>query len=319
MPHRLGAYAGEPQQFGFDVQRRDAVPKQRVFGRRTLDLDVFEEIEQDRDGSPALPTRSAAERHPLAHQRRDGHPPALPFLAEHVLVRDAHVVQEDLVEFCFASDLIQRPHLDAWRVHVEHEIREAVVLGNVRVGARDEQPPLRYVRECRPGLLAVDHPRVSVAHRARRESGDIRSRRGFAEELTPDVFAREDTAQQLSLAVLFAVGEHDGRTHADPDRIHQHVFVVGFCSLVQLVVDDGLQLRLEAQAPESFGKTHPRQAAIELGSAELDAAGTLGVRIDLSEQFARAFAQLGLVHRHSPLNRHGRCAIAAQPRTAQRT
>ena len=151
-------------------------------------------------------------------------------------------------------------------------------------------PPLRDVGECRPDLLAVDHPRVTIAHRTRRESREVRSRGGFTEELAPDLFAREVAAQQLPLAVLFPVGEHDSRTHADPDRVDQHAFVVGLGALVQLVVDDRLHLGLEAEAPESFGKTHPRQTAIELRSAEFDAAVTPGIRIDLGEQLAGSFA-----------------------------
>ena len=49
----------------------------------------------------------------LVLQRRDGDLPAAVQLAEQVLARDAHVLEEDLVEVGVAGHLPQRPHLDA--------------------------------------------------------------------------------------------------------------------------------------------------------------------------------------------------------------
>ena len=55
-----------------------------------------------------------------------------------------------------AGDLAQRADLHAVLLHVHDEVGEALVLGRVRVGARDEHAPLGLVRERGPDLLAGD-------------------------------------------------------------------------------------------------------------------------------------------------------------------
>ena len=74
-------------------------------------------------------------------------PPAVVDLADAVRVGDARAVEEDLVELDLAGDLAQRSHLDAGLVHVEQEVGDALVLGRVGIGARQQD---REVGDVRP-------------------------------------------------------------------------------------------------------------------------------------------------------------------------
>ena len=56
------------------------------------------EVDEVGDAGAAAASATGADRDALVHQRRDRDRPALVDVAEHVLVRHAHVVEEDLVE-----------------------------------------------------------------------------------------------------------------------------------------------------------------------------------------------------------------------------
>src|SRR5262249_59752818 len=129
--------------------------------------------------------------------------PAVTDIADAIGVGDARVRQVHLVELGLAGDLPQRAYLDAGRVHVDHEVRETLVLGHFGIGARDEHPAVGNVRERVPHLLTVDDPLVAVAYRARREAGEIGARTRLREQLAPDLFAGEHRAQR-ALAQLVA-------------------------------------------------------------------------------------------------------------------
>ena len=146
---------------------------------------------------------AGADRDPLVHQRRDRDRPALVDVAEHVLVRHAHVVEEHLVERRAAVHLLQRLDRHARRLHVDDERGDALVLLGVGVRAADDLAEVGVLRAGRPHLLAVDHPLVAVAHRRRRQRRDIGAGAGLAEQLAPDLLA----AQQLGeVALLLLVG-----------------------------------------------------------------------------------------------------------------
>jgi hypothetical protein len=240
--------------------------------------------------------RGAADRDPLVHQRRLRHPPAVADLPEAVRVGNPHVGEEDLVELGLARDLAQRPHLDARVRHVAHEVRDALVLGDVRVRAGDQDRPARVVGVGRPHLLAGDDPVVAVPHRAGAQARQVGAGTGLAEQLAPDLFAGPQRAQEAGLLVLGAVAEDRGRGHAEADADPAR-FVVRRPGGRQFGVHDPLQRAGCAQAAEALRVVHPRQARVEPGPQEVQAVRRR--RIVRGEQRAHALAQLLRCDRHA--------------------
>ncbi len=103
-------------------------------------------------------------------------------------------------------------------MHVYDEVRQALVLGCVPIGAGEQQTPLGVMRAGRPDFLAVDDPTFTVLHCARCRARQVRTAAGFAEQLTPGVLARQNAPQKTLFVRLAAVLEQ-GRSgqHADPD------------------------------------------------------------------------------------------------------
>jgi hypothetical protein len=66
--------------------------------------------------------------------------------ADQLVVGHEDFVKEHFVELGVAGELHQRPDLDAGRLHVDHEIRDALVLRHVGVGAGEADPPPRELR-----------------------------------------------------------------------------------------------------------------------------------------------------------------------------
>ena len=66
-----------------------------------------------------------ADRQPLVHQHRRGLAPAVVELADQPIGRDPHVAEEHLVEMTATVDLMDRSDLDAGRLHVDDEHRDA--------------------------------------------------------------------------------------------------------------------------------------------------------------------------------------------------
>ena len=93
--------------------------------------------------------------------------------------------------------------------------------GTSGLRAREQHPPPRQVRERRPHLLAVHHPLVAVAHRARRQPGDVGARARLGEQLAPDLFVRGDAAQQLVLLLLGPPLDERRAAHADADEVER--------------------------------------------------------------------------------------------------
>ena len=87
-----------------------------------------------------------------------GAAPAVVLLADEAVVGHEHVVEEHLVEHRLAGELAQRPDVDAGRLHVDHEARDAVVLRLLGVGAGEADAPVGFLGHRRPHLLAVQHP-----------------------------------------------------------------------------------------------------------------------------------------------------------------
>ncbi len=179
---------------------------------RAMSMSAFE-----RDAQPHL--QAEPEREALVHQRGQAHLPAVVDLAEHLRLVHAHVVEEDLVELRVAGDLLERLHRHAGRLHVEQEVRDALVLRRVGIGAREQHHPVGDVRERRPHLLAVDHVVVAVLHRPRLQRGQVGAGVRLGVALAPDLLAGEDLRGIPLLLRLGPVRDDRGPGHADAEDV----------------------------------------------------------------------------------------------------
>ena len=92
------------------------------------------------------------------------------------------------------------------------------MLGRVPVGARQQQAPLRMMGAGGPQLLTIHQPALAVAVSTGGCTGQIGTTARFAEQLTPTVFAAQNTAQKTQLVIIGAVFEQGrGRQQADAD------------------------------------------------------------------------------------------------------
>ena len=194
--------------------------------------------------------QAAADRQALVHQRAEHHFPAGAFRPQAMVVGNAHVVEEDLVELVLVRHLVNGPDLDARRLHVHDEHGQAFLLGLVPVAARQQDAVVAEVGARGPHLLPVDHPLVALARGARADAAGVRARRGFREELAPDRIARE-SLRDVALAQL-RQGPHGDRGQALAEAVHEDLGrhqVVRFLLAVDHLLD-----RRAAGPPHSVGQ-----------------------------------------------------------------
>jgi len=144
-------------------------------------------------------------------------PPALAFGTDAMGVRDPDVGHVDLVELSLAGDLAQRPHIDAFGLHVQREVRHAPVLGHIGVGAGDEHAEVGDVGERVPDLLSVDDPLFAVADGLGAEAGEVRAGARLGEQLTPLLLAGEHGAQEALADRFVAMGDDRGSGECDEE------------------------------------------------------------------------------------------------------
>ena len=65
-------------------------------------------------------------------------PPAVPHLADPLRVGNPGPIEEHLVEVDLAAEVAERADLDARLVEVEQEVRDALALRRVGIGAREQ-------------------------------------------------------------------------------------------------------------------------------------------------------------------------------------
>src|SRR6202158_5244739 len=130
------------------------------------------------------------------------------------MIGNDDVGKVDLIELLHAIGLLDRPHFDARALHVEKEHRQALVLGHIGIGPRDQEAVVRVVRARSPDLLAVDDPVVAFLLRACAQARDIRSAGWFREQLAPDLFAGGEFWQIVAFVLLAAIGHHGRPAHA---------------------------------------------------------------------------------------------------------
>ena len=212
---RKAAVSVDPQYLGLDVELSEPLPRHGV----VVESAVARHLDQARQ--VALDLRHRAERDPgaLVHERRDRDHPAVPDAADDVLVGDARLLDEELVELGLSRDLDERAHLHRVLLHVHQEVGEALVLGHLGVGARHEHAPLGVVGEGGPHLLAGHHPLAVVLDRLGLQRREVGARVGLREPLAPDLLAREDRLDEALLLLLGPVGDDGRPAHGEPEDV----------------------------------------------------------------------------------------------------
>ena len=184
----------QPDRLGAHVQVGELVGDERVLEQPALGrggeqvVELLAQPHLQREAQPGA----------LVHQRRQRDLPAVADAADDVRVGDPRLLDEELVELRLAGDLAQRADLDGLLLHVHQEVGQALVLGGLAVGARDEHAPLRVLGAAGPDLLAGDDPVVAVLDRARLERREVGAGVGLGEALAPDLLGREDRGRKRS-------------------------------------------------------------------------------------------------------------------------
>ena len=125
----------------------------------------------------ALGGRHLGDAQPLVGEQELGAGPALAFLADAVLDRHPHVIEEHVVHVMRAVEHDDRPHRDAGRLHVDQQEGDALLRLGLGVGAHQAEDPVAPVGERGPGLLAVDDvvvaPLIIGTHRPGAQAGEV--------------------------------------------------------------------------------------------------------------------------------------------------
>ncbi len=172
------------------------------------------------------------DRAALVGERILGDVPALPFGAEAIRDGHAHVLEEHLREHRPAVHFLDRLHREAGRVHRHHHARDAEVLRRRRVGANEQDHPLRPHREAGPDLLPVHDVVVAVTDGLALERGQVAAGAGLGVAGAPLDLAAQDRADVLLLLLLRAVLDERGSDPGEPHvaeaqhrRLHaRHLF-----------------------------------------------------------------------------------------------
>jgi len=172
---------------------------------------------------------------------------------------DAHVVEEDLVEFGVAGDLPERLHGHAGRAHVEEEVGDPFVPRGLGVGAGQQHHPVRDVSQRGPDLLAVDHPVLAVLHRASLERGQVGAGVGLGVALAPDLLAGEDFGGVALLLLFGPVGDDRGAGHADAQDVQDGRGL----GQRHLLLQDQLLHEGESLAAVFLGPGEPDESGVE--------------------------------------------------------
>ena len=186
------------------------------------------------------------------------HPPF--DLAEHAVGRDDDVVEEHLGELVHAVDHLERCDRDPGRVHVDEERGDAPMARFGWSGAREQHAAVGVLREARPDLLPVDHPRrrgarVAVGIGAAAQRREVAAGAGLGEALAPQLGAgqqpRHDVGGELRRRVV------DERRREDLDEREQPG--IGQVARRDLRAELGAQHRRATEPADPFGPSpaHP--------------------------------------------------------------
>ena len=199
---------------------------------------------------------------PLEAEGGHGHLPAAVDAADHVLLRAAGVGEEDLVELRRGVDLLDGADLDARLLHGAEQVRDALVLRGVRVGAGQHEDVVGEAGLGGPDLLAVDDPLVAVQLGLGLEPGEVGAGIGLGEALAPGDLPAEDLGDELLLLLLGPPLQDRGADEGVAEEVGPHR---GAGAVELLGQDDGVH---RGQAPAAvLGSGH--EAHSQLPSCSL--------------------------------------------------
>ena len=92
-----------------------------------------------------------------------------------MIVADCYIVKENLVDVAVATSKLDRTNVDSRRLHVDPEIGQALVLGDIGVGPDDDDAIVAILRPAGPQFLAVDFPAIAIGFGFCSQAGQIRS------------------------------------------------------------------------------------------------------------------------------------------------
>ena len=166
------------------------------------------------------------------------------------------VVEEDLVELGLAGDLAQPADRHALGVHRHDEHRQALVLGHVGVGAREQQAVGGELRVGRPHLLAVEHASCRRPAGARASAPPARSEPAAGSENSWHQTSSPWSigAEVAALLLVGAVGDDRRAEHADADRV-EDARHAGACAISWLTMT--CSIGPMPWPPNSFGQVTP--------------------------------------------------------------
>ncbi|MNE79969.1 hypothetical protein D3C80_1765000 [compost metagenome] len=110
-----------------------------------------------------------------------------------------------------------RAYADARRGHVDQQEGDAPLLLGLAVGAHQAENHVGVLAQGGPGLLAVDHVVITLAHGAGLEAGQVRTGTGLGITLAPPVFTAENARQVVRLLRRAAKLDNHRRDHVDAE------------------------------------------------------------------------------------------------------
>jgi len=205
------------QRLQLHLHRRELLAEARQLDQRTA-------VIRRRSGEladaaqPLLRYADAGDADALVAEQEFGVVPALVLLADAILERHAHVIEENFVDLVAAVDRHDRAHRNPRCLHVDENEGNAFLLFRARIGAREQENPIRVLSERRPGLLAVDDVVIAVAFRRRLQRGKIGAGAGFGKSLAPPIVEIGDARQELFLLRVGTECVDHRPDHADAER-----------------------------------------------------------------------------------------------------
>ena len=216
-------------------------------------LDTPDQLDEIIRRRPHPPQRARPrQRYTLVAQGDFGQFPATVLRPDEVVGGDADVSEEDLVESVLASHIDEGAHLDTRCAHRADEVRDARMLRRGRIGARQHDAPFREMGVAGPHLLPVDDVVVAVALGRGAQRRQVGARTGLAEQLAPELLARQQRPQPPFL--LFRRPGVEQRRPGPPDA--DGVDGPAHPGRPQLVVDDQLGQRIGVAAEGSGPVRH---------------------------------------------------------------